>query len=194
MEHGGFSIDRAELTAFIEASAARHIDEYTETYMGGLGDKPQRLRYTVDVYKRQSRKPAAATASTRSEETVAATASPSDSSVAGTAARPTSFSVRPVSYTHLDVYKRQIGKIIAAVSPIFRSPPAAPETAPTSVGPVEQPRSPASASSANIAVPPDGYFAAARLSVPGHMMPAARPHSAQPTSEIAGNGASEASR
>ena len=48
MEHGGFSIDRAELTAFIEASAARHIDEYTETYMGGLGDKPQRLRYTVE--------------------------------------------------------------------------------------------------------------------------------------------------
>ena len=47
--------------------------------------------------------------------------------------------------------------------PIFRLSRKAPETKPTRVGPVEQPRSPASASRANLAVTPSRNETAARL-------------------------------
>ena len=46
------------------------------------------------------------------------------------------------------------GNIAAKGSPCFSPPPMAPVIIPTRVGPPEQPASPASASNANIAVPP----------------------------------------
>ena len=57
--------------------------------------------------------------------------------------------------------------------------PITPDTIPTNVGPVEQPTSPASAISANMAVPPFGRAADALLKVPGHMIPTDSPHAAQ---------------
>ncbi len=75
-----------------------------------------------------------------------------------------------------------IGKITAARIPLLRLSPYTPETKPASVGPEEQPRSPASASRANRAVPPCRMEATAILKVPGHMIPTERPQSAQPIS------------
>ena len=75
---------------------------------------------------------------------------------------------------------KMIGNAIAAKMPTFKFPPAAPDTNPTTVGPEEQPRSPASAKSANIAVPPRGRRLDALLNVPGHIMPTEKPQSAQP--------------
>lgn len=54
------------------------------------------------------------------------------------------------------------------------------ETKPTTAGPAEHPRSPARARNANIAVPPLGQLAAARLKLPGHIMPTDSPQRAQP--------------
>ncbi len=82
------------------------------------------------------------------------------------------------------------GKISAAKIPFRRSSPNRPDTNPTSVGPPEQPRSPASARNANIAVPPCLNTAADLLNVPGHMIPTDIPHSAQPKSATAGMGMS----
>lgn len=53
---------------------------------------------------------------------------------------------------------------------------------PTVVGPAEQPRSPASAISAYMAVPAPGSASAASENVPGQKMPTEKPHSAQPSS------------
>lgn len=58
---------------------------------------------------------------------------------------------------------RIIGKTAAESIPFCRSSPNAPETKPTSVGPPEQPISPASAITANIAVPPSGHNSPAVL-------------------------------
>ena len=80
----------------------------------------------------------------------------------------------------------KIGNTTAASSPVFRESPLAPDTNPTSVGPPEHPRSPPNASSANIADPPPGNSRAARLYVPGHMTPTAKPQAAQPISPNAG--------
>ena len=79
--------------------------------------------------------------------------------------------------------------MIAARIPIFRLSDAIPETYPTTVGPPEQPRSPASAKSANITVPPFLMEADALLNVPGHIIPTDSPQIAQPSSEITGDGA-----
>ena len=86
------------------------------------------------------------------------------------------------------------GKTVAARMPAFMFSPKASETKPTRVGPEEQPRSPASARSANIAVPPVRSEDAARLKVPGHIMPTEKPHIAQPIRLSNGQGESEASR
>ena len=80
------------------------------------------------------------------------------------------------------------GNIIAARMPAFISPPALSETNPTRVGPPEQPTSPASARSANIAVPPPFIEAEALLNVPGHIMPTEKPHTAQPIRDTTGFG------
>ena len=61
-------------------------------------------------------------------------------------------------------------------------PPSAPEKSPTVVGPAEQPRSPASAISAYMAVPAPGSASAASENMPGQKMPTEKPHSAQPSS------------
>lgn len=65
---------------------------------------------------------------------------------------------------------------------------------PTNVGPDEQPRSPASANSANIAVPPRRNDAAARLNDPSHMMPTEKPQTAQPIRLVTGQGEGEMSK
>ena len=59
-------------------------------------------------------------------------------------------------------------------------------TRPTIAGPILPPRSPAMASSANMAVPPRGNLCEEILMVPGHMMPTEKPHAIQPTSPVNG--------
>ena len=75
-----------------------------------------------------------------------------------------------------------IGNAIANSKPVFRSPPVASAIAPTMVGLIVAPKSPANAKNANIAVPPLGHFCEEMLIVPGHMIPTASPQSAQPIS------------
>ena len=74
-----------------------------------------------------------------------------------------------------------------------RLSPNAPATNPARVEPPEQPMSPASAMSANIAVPPPGIDSEAMLSVPGQKIPTENPQTAQPNRPSAGIGASEIS-
>ena len=57
-----------------------------------------------------------------------------------------------------------------------------------------QPISPASAHSANIAVPPFGNARDTALNVPGHIIPTEKPHSPQPNSAKTGMRDSPASR
>lgn len=64
--------------------------------------------------------------------------------------------------------------------PILRLLPQALETNPARVGPPEQPRSPARASKANMAVPPRGIMEEALLKVPGQRIPTEKPHSPHP--------------
>lgn len=87
-----------------------------------------------------------------------------------------------------------IGKMIAVSSPVFRLSFAAFDMKPTSVGPAEQPISPASAINANIAVPAPFRLEEARLNVPGQKMPTEKPHIAQPISPATGLLVSVASR
>lgn len=61
-------------------------------------------------------------------------------------------------------------------------------TKPVRVGPAEQPRSPARARSANIAVPPLSSLFDETLKVPGHIMPTANPAPAMPTNDNTGFG------
>ncbi len=86
------------------------------------------------------------------------------------------------------------GKITAARIPFFKSSEAMLDTYPTSVGPPEQPRSPARANSANMAVPPFLMSADPLLKLPGHMIPTDRPQTAQPTRENTGDGEREMHR
>ena len=69
--------------------------------------------------------------------------------------------------------------MMAARMPVFISP-VAELIRPTKVGPPLQPRSPASASMANMAVPPRGRLAVAVLKVPGQRMPTENQQRAQP--------------
>ena len=54
------------------------------------------------------------------------------------------------------------------------------------LGPIDPPRSPAMARSANIAVPPVGIFAEDKLKEPGHMIATEKPHTIQPISPMIG--------
>ena len=87
--------------------------------------------------------------------------------------------------------KSNVGNITANSIPTLRLSPNADETKPTAPGPAEQPKSPPSARSANIAVPPLLSIAAESEKVAGHIMPTLNPQTAQPTSESAGTGNSE---
>ena len=62
------------------------------------------------------------------------------------------------------------------------------EIYPRNEGPPVQPKSPARASNANIAVPPLLIEADARLNVPGHKIATDIPQSAKPTNEKRGIG------
>ena len=80
---------------------------------------------------------------------------------------------------------------MAAKMPFFRSSAARLDTAPTTVGPPEQPRSPASASNANKAVPPFRIDEDALLKVPGHIIPTESPQIPQPINDKTGDGDKE---
>lgn len=80
---------------------------------------------------------------------------------------------------------------MAAKIPVFRLPPAWEDTRPARVGPLEHPRSPASARRANIVVPPRGIETDAVLKSPGHIIPTENPQSAQPKRFNTGNGRME---
>ena len=78
--------------------------------------------------------------------------------------------------------------------PFFKSSDAAPEMYPTSEGPPEHPRSPASASKANMAVPPFLIAADALLKLPGHMIPTDNPQTPHPKRDKRGEGEREMHR
>ena len=84
--------------------------------------------------------------------------------------------------------RRITGKTAAASIPALRFPPNPLEMYPASDGPAEQPKSPASASIANNAVPPPRIAAEALLNVPGQSIPTENPQIAHPSREIAGTG------
>ena len=81
---------------------------------------------------------------------------------------------------------RSTGKITAAKTPRLISSFKISVATPTIVGPNEQPKSPARARKANIAVPPLGKVSEARENAPGHITPTEKPHIAQPNNENAG--------
>ena len=87
-----------------------------------------------------------------------------------------------------------IGKIQPAIIPAFKLSFAFWVTKPMTPGPMEPPRSPAIARSANIAVPPNGILPEVMLMVPGHMIPTEKPHTMHPTRFKSGSGASAESR
>ena len=89
---------------------------------------------------------------------------------------------------------RIIGKIVATRMPTFRLSFAIDDTKPTRLGPALHPRSPPSASSANIAVPPVGNLSDEILMVPGHIIPTEKPQTIQPIKPAIGFDETEASR
>lgn len=90
--------------------------------------------------------------------------------------------------------RSRTGKMIAARIPLWRSFPNLLEMSPAKVGPPLHPRSPASASRANIVVPPPRIAAEALLKLPGQRIPTEKPHAAQPASPRKGTGISEIQR
>lgn len=84
--------------------------------------------------------------------------------------------------------------MIAARIPFFRLSDAILEIYPTSEGPPEHPKSPASASNANMAVPPFLIAADALLKLPGHIIPTDNPQIPHPTSDKNGEGEREIHR
>ena len=86
------------------------------------------------------------------------------------------------------------GNAMAANIPFLKSLDCILDRYPTNVGPPEQPKSPARASSANIAVPPFRMDADALLKLPGHIIPTDKPQIAHPTSDKKGVGAKEIQR
>lgn len=76
------------------------------------------------------------------------------------------------------------GNIHATPMPDLILSPASPATAPASVGPPEQPKSPASANNANRSVPLPFTRADAALNVPGQEMPTEKPANPQPRSAM----------
>lgn len=89
---------------------------------------------------------------------------------------------------------RNTGKITPARIPFFRLSDNAPDTKPTSVGPPEQPTSPANANKANKEVPPLRNASDALLKLPGHMIPTENPQIEQPISDKNADGAREIQR
>ena len=89
---------------------------------------------------------------------------------------------------------RIIGKTVATRMPTFRLSFAIDDTKPTRLGPALQPRSPPSASSANIAVPPLVSIADEIENVPGHIIPTQKPQIEQPISDRAGIGESDTTK
>ena len=79
-----------------------------------------------------------------------------------------------------------MGKITAAKPPFLIFSSKRLVAKPTTVGPKEQPKSPARASIANIAVPPLGKLSEASENEPGHITPTEKPQKAQPAREKAG--------
>ena len=87
---------------------------------------------------------------------------------------------------HIDIII-SAGKILAARIPARRSPPAASETKPATVGPVVHPTSPASDSRANIEVVHPGILEVARVKVHGQKIPTAKPQRMHPARPIIGD-------
>ena len=79
-----------------------------------------------------------------------------------------------------------IYKQIPANTPTCKLFPAFWEMTPIRLGPMEPPKSPASAKNANIAVPPYGIVFAARLKEPGQSIPTEKPQIAHPKRPIIG--------
>ena len=86
--------------------------------------------------------------------------------------------------------KSMINKAVGKISLITMSArilfPVFCVTRPTIAGPMLPPRSPAMASSANMAVPPMGNFCEEMLMVPGYIIPTEKPQIMQPTSPVNG--------
>ena len=78
--------------------------------------------------------------------------------------------------------------------PVLRLSEKREDTKPTTDGPEQQPKSPPSASRANIAVEPFGSDFAESENVPGHIIPTLKPHRAHPISDNTGMGESEIKR
>ena len=76
---------------------------------------------------------------------------------------------------------KAVGNRTATNIPVFKFPFALSATQPTTPGPLAQPKSPARAKKANIAVPPVRIVFAAMLNVPGHITPTEKPQTAQPS-------------
>ena len=87
-----------------------------------------------------------------------------------------------------------MGKTVAKSKPVLRLPPAFSERLPTIAGLTAAPKSPAKAKNANIAVLPLGHFCEEILIEPGHIIPAAKPQSAQPARPRIGNVDNEANK
>ena len=111
--------------------------------------------------------------------------------------KPTFFILGLVFFTLLKITNPATnitGNSVATSKPVFRLPPVLSERLPTIAGLTIAPKSPANAKNANIAVPPLGNFWEDILIDPGHIMPTARPQSAQPASPRIGNVDRDASR
>ena len=77
------------------------------------------------------------------------------------------------------------GKTAPTRIPVRRLPPVAPDTKPATAGPTAQPRSPPSASRANMGVPPFLIVFDAMEKVPGQKIPTEKPQIPQAKSETA---------
>ena len=87
-----------------------------------------------------------------------------------------------------------IGKPIPANTPACKLLAAFSDILPIIAGPIAPPKSPASARSANIAVPPVGSICDDILIEPGHIIPTENPHNAHPINPTHGIFASPATR
>ena len=77
---------------------------------------------------------------------------------------------------------KTIGKHTPASKPTLKLSPEFCEIIPINLGPIDPPRSPANASRANNAVPPNGIVFEDKLIEPGHIIPIENPQNAQPIS------------
>ena len=81
-----------------------------------------------------------------------------------------------------------MGKMTEQRIPYCRSPPKTAAMSPATEGPEEHPRSPDSASRANMVVPPNLTLSVARENVPGQKMPTEKPQMIHPMSARTGSG------